>query len=236
MSLSQLTAATAKNMLDKSHQLSQLSTCNKRQVGAVVELSSGRIFGGSSGGKGEQRCNAKGPGYCTRDDRIDLLEYLTCPSLCAEGDAMIAATGAKKLADFQEGMLAGARIYASGFPCQRCRGLMLYFHVGEVIFEEFKTGSAREHESIFIEQMLQSGIRIKQLKRVEDGTKLEDITTGGASAARLTKMIEPPLPGEYWLTLMFDQNFRNREYQKLTWFQKNFSPVFDKPGQYHSVL
>ncbi len=195
--------------------LRELSTCNKRQVGAGLQLTNGMVFEGSNGSK-EESCKAKGSEYCTRDKSVGVLEYLTCPSLCAEGEPMLDAY-------ILQQDLKNARLFTTGFPCQRCKDLIIHFEIGEVYFGAYKEGSPRMYEDLYAAEMTSRGIKVFEWVKTEAEYILKELVFNRefetfARNAMIT-------PGDAWLRLIFDERYRKNIRAILEDFKDRIEPV-----------
>lgn len=198
----QLVAPIVKTFIDKCYEIAETSTCNKRKTGAILELPNGGIFFGSSGSKGEP-CNTVGQNYCARNSTFSLLEYLTCPSPCAEGDAMLYALDAKL-------KLSGSKLFTTGFPCQRCKDFIIGFGISEVYFNGYKENSIREHEKIYVAQMVSQGTKVFHL---DDQGKLEQLVATDNEIKESKK--EEIYAVEFWMELMFNKEFRKDKFEQI---------------------
>lgn len=125
------------------------SHCNKRHVAAMLNLN-GRNYVGLNGNR-YYSCKEKGPDFCTRDKRYGL-EYVTCPSSCAEGSAILTALfdgvdssewSAEEIRTYLENKienkaLSGGILITTGFPCERCTSIIMDTGISEVYFGRFK--------------------------------------------------------------------------------------------------
>ena len=193
-----VTPDLAKYLFDKCYEISETSTCNKRQIGAVLQLQNGIVIEGSNGSK-EDSCKSKGFEYCTRDSSIGTLEFLTCPSYCAEGEAMITAYS-------QNYDLKNARLFTTGFPCKRCKDLIIHFGIDEVYFSEYKEGAPRFYEELYAAEMTSRGIKV--FKMITDKTEYKlqelDFNPEFKDVASRTMVT----PGESWIQLFFDKEYK----------------------------
>ena len=204
--LEPITPELAKSFLDQCYELSKTSTCNIRELGAVLQTTNGMVFEGSNGSK-KYSCKAEGSKYCTRDKSVGALEYLTCPSLCAEGECMLDAY-------IQKQDLKNARLYTTSFPCQRCKDLIIHFEIGEVYFSIYKEGSPRLYEELYAAEMTSRGIKVVEcikteaeeyvLKKIVFDREFESF----ARNAMIT-------PGDAWLDMFFDTEYRTAIFASL---------------------
>ena len=203
------------DLFDRCYELSKTSTCNKRDVGAVLQLSNEDLFEGSNGSK-EHPCKLMGPEYCTRDSSVGTLEYLTCPSYCAEGEAILKAY-------LQEQDLENAKLFTTGFPCQRCKDLIIHFKLGEVYFSTYKNGSPRLFEELYAAEMTSRGIKVFETIETELGYALNKIVfeRGFELFARNARIT----PGESWLKLFLDETYRNNMLHLLQWLKNRTTPI-----------
>ncbi|MBU4245905.1 MAG: hypothetical protein ABIF85_06795 [Nanoarchaeota archaeon] len=125
------------------------SHCNKRHVAALLNLN-GRNYVGVNGDE-YCSCKEKGLDFCARDKNYGL-EFVTCPSLCAEGSAILTALfygvdssewTVKDARAFLENKIADKALsrgilISTGFPCERCTSMIMDTGIGEVYFGQFK--------------------------------------------------------------------------------------------------
>ncbi len=144
---------------------SDLSTCNKRQVGSTLLLPDGSLYLGTNGSK-ENSCKEQGAQFCTRDkSSIGELEYLTCTSPCAEGSTIIEA-----ILDGKD--LRGGVMVSTGFPCSRCRSLIIETGISELYFGNYKDKIPRLKDQLYMTQMICSGVDVYKILESMDS---EDI-------------------------------------------------------------
>lgn len=211
----QITPELAKPFLDRCYELSKTGTCNIREIGALLQLTNGMVFEGSNGSK-EDSCKAKGPEYCTRDKSVGALEYLTCPSLCAEGRTMLDAY-------ILQQDLKNARLFTTGFPCQRCKDLIIHFEIGEVYFGAYKEGYPRLHEMLYAAEMTSRGIKVFECVKTEAEYILKEIVFDREfEAFARNAMITP---GDAWLSLLLDTGYRTEILAILQDFKNRTEPI-----------
>ena len=131
---------------NRSHE----STCYKLKGVAAVLLPEVTYIG-VSGGK-------KDP--CTENDSCrrrysgsPVDEYNSCPSLCAEGDAIMTA-------EHDGNNVNGATLVSTHSPCERCTLLMIDRGIVRVYFGQYKNGQPREKDEVNISAMVYSGIKV----------------------------------------------------------------------------
>ena len=192
-------SAAVKLFMDLCYEASETSTCNKRQVGAILVLENGRYYDGSNGNK-RHSCKAAGPNHCTRDERTFGLEFLTCPSVCAEGEVMLQALFAGE----EQG---GGRLFTTGFPCERCKDLVIHFGISQVYFSNYKNGQPRLYEALYAAQMVTRGVSLYQYTEM-DGHPVVERTTFNPDMLSFARM-SAITPGDSWLGLMLDPRYRH---------------------------
>jgi deoxycytidylate deaminase len=198
----QLVAPIAKVLLDKCYEIGKASTCNKMQAGALLELPDSTILFGSSGSK-LKPCTMNGTEYCLLKDTIPMLEYLTCPSYCAEGVAMLAALD-------RGASLEGGKLYTTKFPCRRCKDLIINLGIKEVYFNSNKTTRLSEKEQVYATQMILKGVNVLHLK--SDSTLEKLVEKREAFNAAIDG---PIMPTEFWLQMMLDKEFQGKMWKKI---------------------
>lgn len=192
-------APIAKIMLNRCHELSKTSTCNTYKVGSVLMLHNGREYYGSSGNKIDS-CIKKGDNYCARDKSVETLEYLTCPSFCAEGEAILKA-------NVENQNLKGAALFTTGFPCKRCKDLIIHFGIDTLVFSSYKNGHPRLHEDLYASQMISRGIGIYELNGKNGDSALINTTILQIPDSLLEE--NKILSGEFWLKMLFDIDYKS---------------------------
>ncbi len=215
-------------LLQKCKEYSQNSSCNRRQTGAALVLQTGEIYIATNGRQSDS-CKEKGPDYCQRDDNIDTLEYITCPSLCAEGNVMLGALSENK-------DLTDSTLVTTDFPCQRCKDLIIHFHIGELYFAAYKEGVPRLYEVFYSAQMTSRGVSVNEI--------IELVSEEGDSECVIRTHKHDPgveefalwstgTSGESWLRLMFDKKYKNRIRQRQLQMQARCEPV---PDNFDGIL
>jgi deoxycytidylate deaminase len=198
----QLVAPFVKDYISRCYTLAEHSTCNRRKVGAIIETKNERRFIGISGSITEP-CKNGNSSYCLRKDTLPFLEYITCPSHCAEGAAILDA--AKGNAEFE-----GSKLFTTSFPCQRCKDLIIDFGISELYFNGFKKNDdAREHEKLYVAQMHDHGTKVFRLDSAGIINRL--IPTDEEIDA--SKNIEL-FPAFFWAGLMFNHVDRQRMFKR----------------------
>jgi deoxycytidylate deaminase len=203
-----------KMMIERCHYASKKSTCRTQQIGAVLDIcnpstfqvssksreasysyesSPDLVFLGSNGSKAEPCIE------CTMDTSVPGLEYLTCPSMGAEGDVMTRAFNNTK-------DLRNAKLFTTGTPYDRlCKDLIIGFKIGEVYFNDQNNGVPNKQENIYIAQMALNGVKLFQLKDEE----LEEIVADSENlSAAKDKNIMPVESVEFWQNVFHDESYR----------------------------
>ncbi|HLC89217.1 MAG TPA: hypothetical protein VJG49_04215 [Candidatus Nanoarchaeia archaeon] len=177
------------------------SNCNILKVGAALLLPDGWYYV-SSNGHSQQSCAEKGPDYCTRDPHF---EYLTCPSSCAEGNAIL--TAAKDGRNTE-----GSTIISTIFPCDRCVNLAIDYGIAEVCFGEFKENPARPSRLYYTKLMEHFGISAFKINEIGRERRVLPFSSG---LDDLWMGCIPHRTGaEYYVRLLCDPEFRAQELEK----------------------
>lgn len=134
------------------------STCNKRKIGAALVFPDGIAYFATNGSPIDH-CTEKGKDYCTRkgDGFIEMPEYESCPSPCAEGSVVIMARldGRKT----KEGTLI-----STDFPCERCTNIIIDSdNVSGLYFGDYKKGNMRGRDLVYAMWMTENGITVNHL-------------------------------------------------------------------------
>jgi deoxycytidylate deaminase len=209
-----LQAPIVQGQIRDCYKIAESSTCNKRKMGAILELRlAGEIFYGSSGSK-TMPCKKQGPEYCQRGNGngtpdtvrgtdFELLEYLKCPSHCAEGEAILKAL-VRRLS-FND-----SRLFITGLPCRRCTELISGLGISEVYFNGFKENSIRPHERHYVAQMVSHGTKVFHL---DNSGKLMPLmpTNKEKEASKRVRMHDV----EFWKHIMLDERFRKEKLDEI---------------------
>src|SRR4030042_5408228 len=205
-------------LLQKCREYSQNSSCNVRQTGAALVLQTGETYIATNGRQSDS-CKEKGPDYCQRDKSIDALEYITCPSLCAEGNVMIGALS-------ENNDLTDSTLVTTDFPCQRCKDLIMYFRISELYFAAYKEGEPRFYEGFYSAQMTSRGVSVNEVLVSEEGDPEYVIRTHKHDpGVEEFALWSTGTSGESWLRLMFDGEYREWIRQRLIQMQARCEPV-----------
>ena len=107
----------------------------------------------------------------------------------------------------QEQDVENAKLFTTGFPCRRCKDLIIHFGLCEVYFGAYKKGTPRLFEELYAAEMTSRGIKVFELVKTESDHTLNEIVFEKefetfARNAMIT-------PGESWLQLFFDEDYRN---------------------------
>jgi deoxycytidylate deaminase len=210
----QLQAPLVQGLIRECYRIAQSSTCNTRKMGAILELPrAGEIFYGSSGSK-TMPCKNNGPEFCLRGNRngtpdtirgtdFELLEYLKCPSHCAEGEAILKAL--VRHLSFSE-----SRLFITGLPCRRCTELISGLGIPEVYFNGFKEESIRPHERQYVAQMASNGTKVVHL---DNSGKLNQLkpTNKEKEASKRVRMHDV----DFWKNAMLDEKFRKEKLDEI---------------------
>jgi deoxycytidylate deaminase len=142
-----------KAMLEKCEKYKEKSTCNKRKVGSALVFPDGIAYFATNGSPIDP-CTEKGKDYCTRegDGFIEMPEYETCPSACAEGSVIIhARTDGRKARD--------GTLISTDSPCERCTNLIIDSGiVSELYFGNYKNSEMRGRDFVYQIWMAREGI------------------------------------------------------------------------------
>jgi deoxycytidylate deaminase len=139
------------------------STCNKRKVGAAIILPEIvlpdhkiPVYYGVNGDL-KDPCNKRGEDYCKREygDAGMELQYFTCPSLCAEGSAILKAI-------IDERIIKNGIIVSTAFPCKRCTSMIIDKGISELYFDEMKHNEVTE-AMLYIGWMVNRHISVNQI-------------------------------------------------------------------------
>lgn len=210
------------------------SLCNKRRIDAALVLSSGEIYRGTNGSI-DDPCTGKGHDFCRRDYGVGALEYVTCPSPCAEGSAILNAIGpahslsAESIiaALFDEKILEGSTLISTYFPCDRCRSIIIDAGINELYFGKYKEGKPRLKDAYHAAQMIQSGVKVYRIleridecgitehliKEIDPGPDLKSFTVGKLRTS-----------GEAYIRMLFDKNYRKYITDMAKFLEENLEP------------
>ena len=195
-------------LFEEAKRSMRLSTCNIRQTGAVLLLQNGSIYGAANGSSVDS-CKSKGKDYCQRDNSVDGLEYLTCPSLCAEGSAVITAMN-----DHGEDAIKESIFISTDFPCDRCKNLIIDYKVGKLYFGGFKENEPRLRDLFFAAQMSAYGVSVNQISEsaVTGGKGIKYIIRGHKPDPQLERraMMSMRNKGQHYVRLILDEGFRKQ--------------------------
>lgn len=143
-----------RKILQRCEEHSERSTCNKRHVAAALVLpDAGKLCYAINGP--EESCCEKGPDYCIREQGPGVLNYLTCPSPCAEGRVI--------LTTMEECDVRGGIIISTDFPCERCASIIADSGIAELYFGRFKNGQSRPRDWQYIISMTESGVSVNRV-------------------------------------------------------------------------
>lgn len=165
-------------------------------------------------GVADDSCKSKGKDYCQRDDSIKGLEYLTCPSPCAEGAVITAA-----LKDHGRDTVKKSTLVSTDFPCDRCKDIIIDYGITDLFFGRYKESELREKDLLFAAQMHVNGVSVNQI-----------CSASGSDADYSIIKIVPIVPdarlqdiaraavhnqGEFFIRLIRDDRFRQIYTQSL---------------------
>lgn len=184
------------------------STCNKRQVAAALFLAEGTKYL-EANRSGSHPCSLKGADYCIREEGVGDLEYLTCPSPCAEGRMVAMALFAKK-------ETKGSTMVSTDFPCRRCRSIIIDYGVKELFFAEYHDKEPRLRDIYFADQMVANGVSVNRIVKVQtqEGKLEQRIFPHRGNRSSLAQM-GMRTSGEYYMRLILDPGFRQQELKLL---------------------
>ncbi len=211
--------------------------CNKRRIDAALVLSNGEMYGGTNGSIYDS-CARKGHDFCRRDYGVGALEYVTCPSPCAEGSAILNAIGpahslsAESIiaALFDEKVLEGSTLISTYFPCNRCRSIIIDAGINELYFGKYKEGKPRLKDAFHAAQMISSGVKIYRIlerlnerrsmepaiKEIDPGPDLKSFTAGKLRTS-----------GEAYIRMLFDKKYRAYMKEVADIFEKQVKPLIN---------
>ncbi len=180
------------------------STCNIRNVGAALFLDDGLVYMATNGTQ-QDACTLKGKEHCTRDTSIGGLEYLTCPSPCAEGTAIIAAL-------LDDKKVSGSSIVSTDFPCNRCKDILIDYGVKELYFSAtgYTKGEPRLRDLFFAAQMVANGIVVHEIFQASRAGKTEYAVQPFIPDEALQRLAERAMRnnGEFYVRQILDSAFR----------------------------
>lgn len=202
--------------------------CHKRRVDAALILDNGAIYYGTNGCTYDP-CTKKGPDSCIREEGV--LEYVTCPSFCAEGNAMIGALGLNYdlinslnelglnydlvnvmvAALFDEKVLEGSTLITTGSPCPRCSAIATDAGIKRVYFANYKEKKARLKDALHATEMTSSGVEVYRILQVVDEHGIiepiiKKIDHG--PDLRLFTVGKSRTSGEAYVRMFFDEAYR----------------------------
>tara|TARA_Y100000310_G_C20617610_1_gene781489 strand:+ start:644 stop:1330 length:687 start_codon:yes stop_codon:yes gene_type:complete len=188
--------------------MGQRSHCHKLQVGAALVLPDGSVHGGANGSVRE---SCLGSDYCSRSED-PRLQYLTCPSACAEGTAIIGALHGR---DYDYSSLKGGEIVTTIFPCDRCVDLIIGLELDAVYFGSFKNGVPRPIRLYHVKQMEARDLKVFKIKpEAPEGKRILTFPS------QLSNHFHPGFTNHeygawYHLRVLLDQDFREQELEHI---------------------
>jgi deoxycytidylate deaminase len=197
-------------LFEAAKEFSQNSTCNVRQTAAILILPDNTIYMGANG-IAEDSCKSKGKDYCQRDNSIKGLEYLTCPSPCAEG-AVIAAA----LKEHGKDAVKKSTLVSTDFPCDRCKDIIIDYEISDFFFGRYKQSEPRERDFLFAAQMHVNGVSVNQICSAS-GSDADYSILSIVPDPQLQNMARAAVrnQGELFIRLIGDDRFRQRYAQSL---------------------
>ncbi len=181
--------------------------CYKRRVDAELVFSNGDSYRGVNGCSTDP-CTRKGPDFCTRKDGIGDLEFLTCPSPCAETWIVIEAIrDGKDFEDFED-----CDMITTGFPCKRCVSVIIDLKIPRLSFGNYKEEIPRVSDWYYLAQMTAVGVEANQIiKRphLDEKKMYEAVRIKPAKHMEEFTLNKFRKSGWHYLQLLLDEVYRN---------------------------